>query len=61
MAIFVGPLIGSFLVNAGVSVIAVLLAGAALRFAGAAICHFGLRVFGKKRVEPVYDNPLLER
>lgn len=61
VAIFVGPLIGSFLVNAGVSVIAVLLAGAALRFAGAAICHFGLRVFGRKRVEPVYDNPLLER
>lgn len=59
-AIFIAPLIGSGLVNAGASVASVLLLGAATRLGAAWVCEWGLRMFGKKQVEPIYSNPILD-
>jgi MFS family permease len=58
-AIFIGPLLGSSLVTNGFSVVSVMLLGVGVRFVGALVVHWGLRVFGKARVEPMYNNPLL--
>jgi predicted MFS family arabinose efflux permease len=55
LAIFVGPMLGSIMVNEGMSVVSVLLVGAFVRFLGAWLTHMGLRVFGKRRIEPIYD------
>lgn len=53
-AIFIAPLIGSSLVSLGMSLVSVLLLGAGARLLGAFVTHYGLRLFGKKRVEPIY-------
>lgn len=52
-AMFIGPLIGSALVNVGLAVSTVLLLGAALRLFAAVLAHFGLAVLRGKRAQPV--------
>lgn len=54
MATVIGPLLGNGIVNVGFDVVAVLLLGAGVRVFGGILTWQGLRVFGKKRVDPVY-------
>lgn len=60
LAIFIGPMLGSMLVSGGMSVVNVLLLGAFVRFLGGWLTYLGLSVFGKRRIEPIYELQELE-
>lgn len=53
MAMFIGPLLGSGLVNGGYAVTTVLIFGAIIRILAGILTHFGLAVVKGKRVQPV--------
>ena len=52
VAMFVGPMLGSFMDGIGIPLIGVVLWGAAMRIIAALLTHFGLNVFGIARVRP---------
>lgn len=56
LATFIGPLLGSGLVQAGAPIVVVILGGAGLRLVSAYLSHRGLSIFpGRQRVEPVRE------
>ncbi|MGJ3237318.1 MAG: MFS transporter [Anaerolineae bacterium] len=52
-AMFIGPMIGSLVASMGVSLVNIILLGAGLRLLAAVFGHYGLSIFGKKRVTPI--------
>jgi len=53
---FIGPMIGTALVDWGLPLFTVLLIGAGIRLFSALLAHQGLVLFGKKRVRPIYQS-----
>jgi len=51
-SMFIGPMLGSLMAQAGLSVVAVIWFGAGLRLIASAFSHYGLSLFGGERITP---------
>ncbi len=52
VAMFLGPMLGSFVAGIGVPLVGVILWGAVMRILASLLVHYGLSIFGKARVSP---------
>src|SRR5690606_9995433 len=52
VAMFLGPMLGSFVAGIGIPLVGVILWGAVMRILASLLVHYGLSIFGKARVRP---------